>query len=421
MIHSHLKTDEELLEYWNGVFSDKEQMQALEQLARRKIGNYGNELKNALEKGLLDTDEIQWTYFEYIYDNAFVIDYVNNPKPDYNVEKAIIYIQWAIPNHFDIQEYSRLNDNAKDGLLRRYLEELERYKCPKCDFEAYIDFYHHGHGQLQLFENSIKHVVNEGYTDFLEQSNDNARLMAIESKIAEMKDELHLSFIEWLYKNSYPNGRKNVSVRGSVKQMRGSLVPIEISGYHLLDVLKKILKKEGLTFTILPDTYLSYEQPNSIKYPHDYKDLFDTENLLGCYIPDKQEIWLYEIGIQWCAERLRIDADKLREIVLIHEVGHYMQHKMQCYQTIEWDDYLYIASYSPIDLHEGWAQLMDAWVVKNEPDYYKVFNSLVAVQSNPYQIYKNYVQFSPKCILKSLDGLRQLERVATIQDWDSML
>ena len=157
---------------------------------------------------------------------------------------------------------------------------------------------------------------------------------------------------------------------------------------------------------------------------HDEGDgstLYDTENLLGYYVSSKQEIRLLELGIQFCAKQLNIDTDTLREIVFIHELGHYMQHKMPCYLTKEWDNQLYNDSYNPKDLQEGWAQLMDAWVVENKKAYSDVFNSLVAKQSAPYQIYKKYQRYSKGMILKSLDCIRQLSRPATTQDWDALL
>lgn len=431
MIHPHLKTDKDLLAYWQGDFHDKDQMQALEQLARRKIGNFCDELKTALANKL-SPEEIHWTYFEYIYDNAFVIDYVNNPMPDYNVEKAISYIEWAIPNDFNLSEYGQLSDKAKDKLLNYYIDKLNGSQHHQCDFVSYIYFHHHDYNQLETFEKALLHIINKGYLDFLEQSNDQTRLIAIEAKIVEMKNALHLSFIDWLYGgmnssngHSYEqNGnldRQKGVVSSSVKSNAGYLFPIDISNYNLLEKLQNILKKEGLSLSTLPDCYISYEIPSVLRCAKENEFSFDTDKLLGYYIPSKQEIRLLEIGIQCCARHLNVDVDLLREIVMIHELGHYMQHKMHCYHTKEWDDVLYNASYSPIDLQEGWAQLMDAWVVKDEKAYFDVFNALVAVQSEPYKVYKNYECDSYRRILRSLDGLRQLDHPATTKNWDALL
>ena len=118
---------------------------------------------------------------------------------------------------------------------------------------------------------------------------------------------------------------------------------------------------------------------------------------------------------------LNIDVDLLSEIVFIHELGHYMQHKMPCYQSQEWKYDSYIRSYTPIDLQEGWAQLMAAWVVKDKKDYSHVFQSLIAVQSAPYHVFKDYERYPYRRILNSLDGLRQLGRPAKITDWETFL
>ena len=125
MIHPHLKSDQELLSIWNGNFHDIDQMQALEQLARRRVNNFSDQLKKALASGKLDHDDIHWTYFEYIYDNSFVIDYVNNPKNYYNKEEAIFYIAWAIPNDFCLSDYLKLNNKAKDELQHLFINKLK--------------------------------------------------------------------------------------------------------------------------------------------------------------------------------------------------------------------------------------------------------------------------------------------------------
>ena len=416
MIHPHLKTDEELLSYWEGDFNYMDQIQALEQLARRKIGNFCQVLKSALADGELNADEIRWTYFEYIYDNDFVIEYVNTPKSYYNVNIAIAYIEWAIPNHFSFPEYLKLNDKAKDRILQYYLNKLKDEKTHLCDFETFTKMYQL-HDLIQKYDEILEHVINQDYLDYLHASRDLPRLIAIENQIVKMKNQLHQSFVEWLY-------------CGYSLVTNLPIEPVKLlydcTDSVLLKGLRKILKDAKLSLDKMPEVFLTMEIPPSFKLVenHDEGDgstLFDIENLLGCYIPSKQEIHLFEHGIQWCAKRLSVDVDILREIVFIHELGHYMQHKMPCYKTKEWDINLYIASYSPMDLHEGWAQLMDAWVVKNDKVYTDVFQSLVAVQSAPYQVYKNYERDSYHRILMSLDNLRQLDYPATTKDWDTYL
>ena len=51
MIHPHLKSNEELLSIWNDNFHDTDQMQALEQLARRRVNDFSEQLKLALASG----------------------------------------------------------------------------------------------------------------------------------------------------------------------------------------------------------------------------------------------------------------------------------------------------------------------------------------------------------------------------------
>ena len=393
MIHPHLKSNEELLSIWNGDFHDIDQMQALEQLARRRVDDFSEQLKLALASGDLDHDDIKWTYFEYIYDNSFVIDYVNNPKNYYNKEKAISYIEWAIiTNDFCLSDYLKLNNKAKDELQHLFINKLKDETTYICDFESYIMRYG-SHDHLQIFEEAIEHIINKDYIEFLKQNKETSRLMAIDSQIAKMKNMFHQSFVNWLYGISHPSANPSTHCHRGYERTVGHLKhPYDYSKSVLLNKLQEILSGANLTLGEMPDVYITYELPRSFKLVdnHDGGDLFDTENLLGYYIPAKQEINLVELGIQWCAKELNIDVDLLREIVFIHELGHYMQHKMPCYQTQEWKYDLYIRSYTPIDLQEGWAQLMAAWVVKDKKDYSHVFQSLIAVQSAPYHVFKDY-------------------------------
>ena len=425
MIHPHLKSNEELLSIWNGDFHDIDQMQALEQLARRRVDDFSEQLKLALASGDLDHDDIKWTYFEYIYDNSFVIDYVNNPKNYYNKEKAISYIEWAISNNFCLSDYLKLNKEAKDELQHFFINKLKDETTYICDFESYIMRYGR-HDHLQKFEEAIEHIINKDYIEFLKQNKETSRLMAIDSQIAKMKNMLHQSFVSWLYGIRHPSANPSTRCHRGYERTVGHFKhPYDYSESVLLKKLQEILSGANLTLGEMPDVYISYELPRSFKLVdnHDEEegDLFDTENLLGYYIPEKQEINLMALGIQWCAKVLNIDVDLLSEIVFIHELGHYMQHKMPCYQTQEWKYDLYIRSYTPIDLQEGWAQLMAAWVVKDKEDYSHVFQSLIAVQSAPYHVFKDYERDPYRRILNSLDGLRQLGRPAKITDWETFL
>ena len=426
MIHPHLKSNEELLSIWNGDFHDIDQMQALEQLARRRVDDFSEQLKLALASGDLDYDDIKWTYFEYIYDNSFVIDYVNNPKNCYNKEKAISYIEWAIiTNDFCLSDYLKLNNKVKDELQHLFINKLKDETTYICDFESYIMRYG-SHDHLQIFEEAIEHIINKDYIEFLKQNKETSRLMAIDSQIAKMKNMFHQSFVNWLYGISHPSANPSTHCHRGYERTVGHFKhSYDYSDSVLLNKLQEILSGANLTLGEMPDVYITYELPRSFKLVdnHDEEEvnLFDTESLLGYYIPEKQEINLMELGIQWCAKELNIDVDLLREIVFIHELGHYMQHKMPCYQTQEWKYDLYIRSYTPIDLQEGWAQLMAAWVVKDKKDYSHVFQSLIAVQSAPYHVFKDYERDPYRRILNSLDGLRQLGRPAKITDWETFL
>lgn len=230
---------------------------------------------------------------------------MNNPKNYYNKEKAISYIEWAIiTNALCLSDYLKLNDKVKDELQHLFINKLKDETTYICDFESYIMRYG-SHDHLQIFEEVIEHIINKDYIEFLKQNKDTSRLMAIDSQIAKMKNMFHQSFVNWLYGINHSSANPSTHCHRGYERTVGHFKhSYDYSDSVLLNKLQEILSGANLTLGEMPDVYITYELPRSFKLVdnHDGGDLFDTENLLGYYIPAKQEINLVELGIQWCAK-----------------------------------------------------------------------------------------------------------------------
>jgi hypothetical protein len=153
-------------------------------------------------------------------------------------------------------------------------------------------------------------------------------------------------------------------------------------------------------------------------YPHDTP--IDIEEVLGVYYSNPSRIVLYTMGIKWCAWKLGLGEDALRAVVLVHELGHWLSHRMP---PGEW----------PLDhfqntetaVTEGWAQLISYWTVDaiqaTQPEFIDAFQKLNQCQSAPYHVFEEFKGNPRDQMMTSLDNLRKIGRAATLCDWRHLL
>ncbi len=169
------------------------------------------------------------------------------------------------------------------------------------------------------------------------------------------------------------------------------------------------------------DEPITPEQQDKIK-----SGVFDMDKLLGEYFPQAQlkviegfspqkqqpEIKLYNKCIEAVAIELSVDMEELKVVVLLHEFAHWITHKLPYEEQKEWNNYT--GDSDNHDVHEGWAQLITWWVVKDMPKLKDVFCKLNEKQSPPYKVWKQFEISSVKELLL----LRELNASnATKEDW----
>ncbi|MBK7035857.1 MAG: hypothetical protein IPH42_05830 [Bacteroidetes bacterium] len=132
-------------------------------------------------------------------------------------------------------------------------------------------------------------------------------------------------------------------------------------------------------------------------------------DLLGLYCPEDEKIILFTNRIKDAAEDLKIKNELLQQIVLLHEIGHWISHKL-AYKKKDWELDKY--NKATVGVHEGLAQLYTWWVVENFLELKEPFNTLNEHQSPPYLVWKYFINSSPK----SLVILREFESV-TKENW----
>ncbi|MHA1359841.1 MAG: hypothetical protein ACTSRC_17130 [Candidatus Helarchaeota archaeon] len=118
---------------------------------------------------------------------------------------------------------------------------------------------------------------------------------------------------------------------------------------ELIAPLMELFIPEGFKVCRLPQIDWSYEPPPLfIANPeidpeiNEYRDMDDIdplvhpnrdrrrpdfitiEDVLGCYYPLTQRIILYDKRISWSARNFKLDPKILRDIVILHEIGHWI-------------------------------------------------------------------------------------------------
>lgn len=155
-------------------------------------------------------------------------------------------------------------------------------------------------------------------------------------------------------------------------------------------------------------------------------DIWDYDNILGYYVAEEKTIVLLEQGISQCSNSIGVNKQILRSVVLAHELGHYITHAHESFNTLCYDTDLF--NKSSADVLESFAQIFTVWATMLSSEYRKVFDTLLRYQSGPYQVFmdKKYCSdygglYSQKQLLESLDGLRLLSVPATCEEWDKCL
>lgn len=164
------------------------------------------------------------------------------------------------------------------------------------------------------------------------------------------------------------------------------------------------------------DELLGLYEPNAKQYKSSFSPLFS---------PSKQapQIVIYERGIKYCANETGLSDSILLQIVIIHELSHWIVHKLQDNKGNIWKNDLFDSTNA--DVHEGWAQLLTFWALDylRDKEGMKVFEELNKNQSPPYHKYKEILNHCNDeiTILNSLPPLRTTNGGASFKDWLKLL
>lgn len=264
----------------------------------------------------------------------------------------------------------------------------------------------------------------------------------LRSIIADADDQVYLTRIDEMISR-----REEACKISSFQQQHRIPYTPNSNERELIARVMEITRRSGYLPAALPPIFISFETPPIfIAYPEleeedDYPiqwnrepgrdenqiprnrergspETISIEELLGVYQSRHQQIVIYERGIKWRSHRL--DAEWLRSVVLIHEIGHWITHVLPKPGVPAWSTDLF--DLSETDLHEGWAQLITWWVADEVGSPFKeTFERLNQRQSRPYHVFEQFKDEPIDKVMESLKKLRFLSWPVRLQDWKQAL
>lgn len=173
-------------------------------------------------------------------------------------------------------------------------------------------------------------------------------------------------------------------------------------------------------FVEYPDMENIRRNEESKEQKTEFPDTFTIEELLGCYFADQRTIVIFDRGIDWCVKNKHFAKSTLENVVLIHELAHWITHRLPGKTTSNWD--LDLFNRTETNVHEGFAQLFTYWIAGEVRGEFKdTFEKLNLNQSSKYHVFKQFTAEEPSEILDSLEALRKLSAPATLEDWKDAL
>lgn len=296
----------------------------------------------------------------------------------------------------------------------------------------------------------------ENLISVVKAANDEKYLEIIKNKIKEMREEYNRSF-------------------SLIQNLRIPYIPSKDESELIARAIEKFTSR-GYESAILPEIYLSLERPPFfITYPEIEEEFerfkekeedfiprkerripeeISIEEVLGVYIPVPHEdppsfyyfrphftplskehppyyyygypyysskIILYQRGIKWFSQKYNLNQELLKSIVLLHQIGHWITHLLPKRGEIPpiWPFWNY--QNASIEVHEGWAQLITWWIVKEiGGEFETTFEKFNRYVSSPYKVFEKFKEYSIDSVISSLSKIRKEYKI-TIGEWEKII
>jgi len=196
---------------------------------------------------------------------------------------------------------------------------------------------------------------------------------------------------------------------------------------NLMEMLFSYFEKERYKRTLPPLISEDYVEPPLFRklrednHPLEgYEGHIDIEEVLGLYLLEQEQVTLFHEGIRWCSARHGMHEGWLRAVVLIHELSHWMIHRLPKANIPVFETEFYRKT--PADFHECLAQLLTFWVSQKAPPMFrKTFMQLNEHQSSVYNTFSRFVSTKPKDVISALDKIRVEGKATSMAEFEKII
>lgn len=373
---------------WEEIFRDPQNWKKFEEVCSIRDYHWLIELEYCVswDEAILGLDPKKWNYHsdkmkEYFINMAFT----NTPGEPFETINELK----TIMHHIEMLSWHR-QDESVDSTLPLVLP-----------YASYL-----------LYNSYIPSFQVKKLKEIVEKANDQKFLKYINELIKEREETLKSSKAEHLKISYEPSSYERQLISRLLWKFKNS-------GFSIVPLPEIIISSETPPLFLLYPQIEDSPQEERDNIEKEAPEIITIEEVLGFYIPNSR-IVIYQRGLNWVSNRYRLDANQLRAIVLIHELGHWIMHKLPAPGISEFDMKTY--SLTDEDVHEGWAQLLTYWIAEDTGgDFKKVYEKLNKIQTNTYRVYENFKDIDIQIVIESLKKMRIQKYPISLSTWEKFL
>lgn len=193
----------------------------------------------------------------------------------------------------------------------------------------------------------------------------------------------------------------------------------------LLGLLYRYFKPAGYSQTTIPAILEDFGVPPFLQNRNatdlSGEDCLPIDGLLGSYSPSDERVTLYMQGIRLCSKTLRCSEGFLRSVVLVHEVSHWILHRLPHSTIPPFSNAAYNAT--DTETHEAIAQLLTAWIAfGGAPKEFKnAFEALLPRQPAKYRLFDQFKDIDHNIVVCRIGEIRKCQEPLTFARLDDLL
>ena len=218
------------------------------------------------------------------------------------------------------------------------------------------------------------------------------------------------------------------------KALLGHHQPVLLNWYtrellsRLIDVF--VRTDQFADFPRMIEIVWSYDLVTPLRQPagNDNCRSYEIDGILGDYYHPgggrEPLVCVRKRAVDICAAELDLDTSHLINVIIVHELAHWLVHSWSHRGLGEKDEMTAWYQSTGGDVHEAWAQLLTYLVCSGDEGITRTFEKLLSHQPSVYRFWKKVYDACGADVarlMKSLRGMRQGKTAVSLNDWLKMI